>query len=217
MTSNKKPILEGDNIQPVPESAPAEPPPAGVPSSTDIFNDLGALREQSKLTVRRRSMLTNVFVVKHPDNSKHFRVHPDEGMTLAATVLFDDSRNCYYVIPGMRSHPKLVKRLRYVSVHLAVLWPEQQPVLWPVPIAQGNDFAVWRSYRKAAELAKENWIQMTWDDGKRDFAIETAENIPHQPQWPTESFSELLKIAFEGRVIDNEDHEYVQILRGLAE
>ena len=190
-----------------------------TPSSTDIFNDLDALREQSKLTVRRRSVLTNVFVVKHPANSKHFRVHPDKEMTLNATVIFDDSQNCYYVTPGMRSHPKLNKRLRYVTLYLAVLWPEQQPVIWPVPVARedGKYLAVWRSYRKAAELAKENWVQMTWDDSKRDFSVEDAERIPHQPQWPKENMSALLKIAFEGYVIDNENHPYVHILRGLAE
>jgi hypothetical protein len=32
--------------------------PTAVPSSTDIFNDLDALRENSKPTVRRRSVLT---------------------------------------------------------------------------------------------------------------------------------------------------------------
>jgi hypothetical protein len=190
-----------------------------VPSSTDIFNDLDALRENSKPTVRRRSVLTNVFVVKHPGSGKHFRIHPGEEMSLDATVIFDDNRNCYFVTPGMRSHPKLIKRLRWVTLYLAVLWPEQQPVIWPVPvqIAGSDDFAVWRSYRKAAELSKENWMQMTWDEMKRDFTVEPAEDIPHLPQWPKESFSELLKIAFEGRIIDNEDHAYVYILRGLAD
>lgn len=122
-----------------------------TPSSTDIFNDLDALREQSKLTVRRRSVLTNVFVVKHPANSKHFRVHPDKETTLNATVIFDDNQNCYYVTPGMRTHPKLITRLRYVTLYLAVLWPDQQPVIWPVPVARedGKDLAVWRSIYRA--------------------------------------------------------------------
>jgi hypothetical protein len=215
MTNVKKLDAIENEITPVEHDQSAS---AAVPSSTDIFNDLDALREQSKLTVRRRSVLTNVFVVKHPDSGKHFRINPDEGMMLNATVIFDDNKNCYFVTPGMRNHPKLIKRLRYVVLHLAVLWPDQQPVIWPVPIInEGNDFPVWRSYRQAAELAKEHWMQMTWDATKRDFTVEAAENIPHLPQWPKENFSALLKIAFEGRIIDNEDHTYVHILRGLAD
>ena len=131
MTNVKKLDAIENEITPVEHDQSAS---AAVPSSTDIFNDLDALREQSKLTVRRRSVLTNVFVVKHPDSGKHFRINPDEGMMLNATVIFDDNKNCYFVTPGMRNHPKLIKRLRYVVLHLAVLWPDQQPVIWPVPI-----------------------------------------------------------------------------------
>jgi hypothetical protein len=60
-------------------------------------------------------------------------------------------------------------------------------------------------------------MQMTWDEERRDFLIEQAENIPHQPQWPQESFANHLKIAFEGQIIDNDNHAYVQILRGFAD
>ena len=195
---------------------PAEAAPTPVPSPSDIFNDLEALREQSKMTVRRRSVLVNVFVVKHPANNKYFRCHPEKRMSLDATVIWDD-RACYYVIPGMRNHPKLITRIRYVTLYTVVQWPEQQPVLWPVPVpteGPGRDLPVWRSYRKAVELAQGEWVQMVWNDQMRDFLVEQAEAISAQPEWPKESFSELLKIGFEGCVVDNEDHPYLHILRG---
>jgi hypothetical protein len=198
-----------------PVETPAESVPTAVPSATDIFNDLETLREQSKMTVRRRSVLVNVFVVKHPPNNKYFRCHPEERMSLNATIVWEDNRTCYYVTPGMRNHPKLITRVRYATLYTAVQWPEQQPVIWPVPVeVPGHDFAVWRSYRKAAELSRTEWVQMTWNDQTRDFHIEPAEGISAQPQWPKENFSDLLKIAFEGRVIDNDDHPYLYILRG---
>jgi hypothetical protein len=190
--------------------------PVLVPNSADIFNDLDALREQSKVTVRRRSVLVNVFVVKHPANTKYFRCHPEERMSLPGTVVWDtDQGGCYYITPGMRNHPKLITRVRYVTLHTVIQWPEQQPIIWPVPVAiEGHDFAVWRSYRKAAEMARKEWVQMTWNAQTRDFIVEPAEAIAIQPQWPKESFSELLKIAFEGRIVDNDDHPYLYILRG---
>jgi hypothetical protein len=175
-----------------PAGTPAESVPAAVPSATDIFNDLDALREQSKMTVRRRSVLVNVFVVKHPANNKYFRIHPEERMSLNATVTWDD-RTCYFVTPGMRNHPKLITRLRYVTLFTVVQWPEQQPVIWPVPVElPGHDIAAWRSYRKAAELARAEWVQMDWREQVRDFHVEPAEGISVQPQWPKENFSDLL-------------------------
>jgi hypothetical protein len=190
-----------------------------TPSPTDIFNDLDALRVQSKLQVRQRSILTNISVVKKPPNDKHFRVHPEEAMTLVATVIFDDADNCYFITPGMRTQPKLIKRLRYVLMRLAVLWPEQQPVIWPVPLVRAGvtDVAAWKSYRMAAEHAETHWTQMVWDPERRDFDVTIAENIPHEPQWPKDSLSDQLKIAFEGRIIDNDNHEYLQILRGIVD
>jgi hypothetical protein len=219
------PVLTDPVVKPVGSTPTALPSPtnpvvepkaesaqAAVPSSTDIFNDLDALREQSKPTVRRRSVLVNVSVVKHPANNKYFRAHPT--MSLPATVIWDD-RNCYYVTPGMRSHLKLINRIKYVTLHLIVQWPEQQPLLWPIPIVtDGRDFPVWRSYRKAVELAQSEWMQICWDDLKRDFNIEPAENISAEPVWPKEGFSELLKIALDGFIIDNDNHPYLNILRG---
>jgi hypothetical protein len=35
------------------------------------------------------------------------------------------------------------------------------------------------------------------------------------PAWPTESFEQLLKIAFADLIVDNEDHYYVRRLRGI--
>jgi hypothetical protein len=49
-------------------------------------------------------------------------------MTLDATVVWDDN-DCYFVTAGMRNNPKLIKRLRYVKLHLVVLWPDGQPVV----------------------------------------------------------------------------------------
>ena len=52
---------------------------------------------------------------------------------------------------------------------------------------------------------------------RSDYQIETAEGIDHEPVWPDETFEELLKRGFDGKVIDNEDHPYVRRLRGILD
>jgi len=50
----------------------------------------------------------------------------------------------------------------------------------------------------------------------RRLNVEIAENNPHKPVWPKEPFQAFLKLAFAGRIIDSDDHEYVRQLRGIS-
>jgi hypothetical protein len=76
-----------------------------------------------------------------------------------------------------------------------------------------------QAYR-AFELAQQKWTQMVWNEEESDYAIEIAEGEDMeglQPIWPDKPFNELLKIGFDGKVTDNEDHPYVRRLRGLLD
>jgi|SRR6516162_1914062 len=64
---------------------------------------------------------------------------------------------------------------------------------------------------ETAEKFAKGWVEYL---RHQVFLVEQAEAISAQPEWPKESFSELLKIGFEGCVVDNEDHPYLHILRG---
>ena len=80
-----------------------------------------------------------------------------------------------------------------------------------------KDFKAWKSARAAYELARDRWVSMVWDDSLGDYRIEVAEGIDHEPDWPAKTFNELLKLGFDGKVIDHEDHPYVRRLRGLID
>jgi hypothetical protein len=186
-----------------------------------IFDDLAALREASKLTVKRKTVLVNVPVGK-PPNNVHFRTHPILQLENSTVIKEKDDNVFYYVVPEMRNHPKLFLRLRPVTIMLTCTWPGNGFLLWPVP--ENPDFAAWKSERKAAELAqtkdkngRDLWVQMVWDPDKRDYNIETAEGIEIEPTWPKGEFKELLKIGFADRIIDNQDHYYVRRLRGMLD
>ena len=204
--SDEKPRLE------VVPSTPGESNPASV------FDDLASLRKASKLVVQRKAVLVNVAVDK-PANNSYFRCH-HELMLDEATVLRDSegtSRAFYFVVPAMRTHPQLAPRLRPVTLALTSTWPSGSILIWPVPILGERDFKVWKSTRAAYELARDRWTQMVWNEALSDYQIETAEGIDHEPVWPGKTFSELLKLAFDGKVIDSEEHAYVRRLRGLLD
>jgi hypothetical protein len=188
-----------------------------------IFDDLAALREASKLTVKRKTVLVNVPVGKPPSNV-YFHVHPTSKLENATVIKEKEgTRDVYfYIVPAMRGHPKLAPRLRQVTIMLVCTWPGNGFLLWPVP--ENLIFPSWKSEQTAADLAqkkdkngKDLWVQMVWDPDKSDYNIETAENIEIEPTWPKEDFAQLLKTGFADCIVDNEDHYYVRRLRGITD
>jgi hypothetical protein len=71
-----------------------------------IFDDLAALREASKLTVKRKTVLVNV-PVGRPANNVHFRTHTTLKLENATVIKHKDgTRDVYYfIVPAMREHP----------------------------------------------------------------------------------------------------------------
>jgi hypothetical protein len=187
---------------------------------TDVFDDLQGLRKQSALTVQRKKVITNISVDK-PPNNVYFRTTTSQELVLSNATIVRDAEGtkkiAYFVTPGMRGHPKLAQRLRVVTLTTTCTWPGMGILLWPVPALTDRDFPPWRSARKAAALAQSHWMQMTWNEERGDYDVETAEGIDMDPIWPNVSLTAMLKIAFDGRVIDNEEHPYVKRLRGIID
>jgi hypothetical protein len=210
-----------ENSEASPEAEKAATPKSEAPGSpSDVFNDLAALRKQSKLTVQRKTVLVNV-PVDRPANNVYFRVHPDPDMCLDDTTILRDSsstgRPYYYVVPSMRVHPKLKERIRRVTIALVYTWPGGGIQLWPVPILGTSNLASWKSARSAFEKAQIEWTQIVWNDTRGDYDVEGAEAINRDPIWPDKAFNEFLKIGFADKIIDNEDHPYVRQLRGVLD
>jgi hypothetical protein len=219
-SSQQRRLTMSDGTKPKIELVGPGPSDSGEHNPASVFDDLATLRKQSKLAVQRKTVLVNVEVDK-PANNVYFRVneHPDFQLD-DATVLRDTEgtrKAFYYVVPAMRAHPKLAPRLRKVTLSLVYTWPGGNILIWPVPIVSDREFKVWKSARAAFDLAQTEWVQIVWSEEKSDYEVEVAERVDRQPVWPAKTFSELLKLAFADKVIDNEEHPYVRRLRGILD
>jgi hypothetical protein len=191
-------------------------------ASSSVFDDLAGLRKAQKITVVRKTVLINVKVDK-PANNVHFRAHPEWYLDDCSIVHDRNAQTFYYVHPIMRSHPKLAPRLRYVTLGVIYLWPSGALQIWPVPKLEGKrELPAWKSARKAYELSRGSpsepakWVEIVWDDALSDYTVETAEHITAEPIWPVDkTFNDLLKLGFDGKIIDSDNHDYVRQLRGL--
>ena len=180
----------------------------------DPFANLDALRlDQSYLETAGVKKLISTIPVRKPRPQDFVRTHPDRRMAVALIELRDD-RETYLVTPQM------VQELPsdyYPAVLFLTISRQDVLSLWPVrmPGPDGKHLEWHRSALEAAELAQSKWIKIRANMALGAYEIFEAENVNiPQPQWPTLTFDEALRIAFRDRLIDSADHSVVKRLRG---
>jgi hypothetical protein len=134
-----------------------------------------------------------------------------------ATALIDfrDERDAVYLIaPNVaRDMPgEFTMSMLYTTITrqgVVVLWP----VRLPLPDGRHNEWH--RSAAEAAELAMKRWIRVKANQALGAYEMfEAAGTIP-EPEWPEQSFADLLRIAFADRLVNSLDHPVIRRLRGL--
>jgi hypothetical protein len=153
--------------------------------------------------------------VRKPSDQDWARVHPDEKY-----------RGNFGVIK-LKSDGEIYLVVREIAFDLAqwchpvtlftVVSSTGVVFLWPVrlPGPDGKDHPAWSSEREAAAQAQKCWVQIQWKSELRANEYMVSERTT-APKLPTETFQELLALAFkDGRLIDNLDHPVVKQLRGL--
>jgi hypothetical protein len=199
---------------------PKPQPTVFSPETADFFTDLEAIRlsDKDSAGIGTREILTRV-PVRKPRRGEFFRTHRDPAMSLAATTYVDSNEqdDVYFVAPAMRG--ALAEDLRPVLLQLAIT---RNGVLfiWPATIPN-DDNPLGRSWhdsaRKAAEIAKTQWIRVIADKALSGYRVRQAEGKLSEPEWPIDkTFGDLLAIAFGDRIIMSEDHPVVRALRGLV-
>lgn len=189
------------------------------PPSTSVFDNLDALRLDPSASLAGTVELLTHVPVRKPLKTEFFRVHPAPSMSIACTIFEDkEERASYFVMPDAQG--LLPGHLK--PVLLAVCMSRQNTVfLWPVPLphdeGSGGGFRAWgETARQAAKIAEQCWIRMQADLHLGAYRLHKAEGVLPEPAWPEKSLSELLKIAFGGKVIDSPDHPVIRKMRGLS-
>ena len=185
---------------------------ADKPLDLDPFNPENLrLRGVESLGVEK--VLTTVPCDK-PKAQQFVRVHPDESYRME-TAIFEDKiqKEIYLVSPSML--PQMSSDITPVCLFTAVT-RHNDCFLWPVklPGQDGRTNSWNESAMAAAKLAMENWVRVTSSMSASKYEVFKAiGNLP-DPEWPTETFQELLRRCFENRFIDSVDREILKSLRG---
>jgi hypothetical protein len=181
----------------------------------NIFADL------SKLVVRQdyarngvKKMLVNV-PVRSPDKEWFVRTHPSEEYhrRFGCIKLKDDKDKIYLVLPDLHDALEDEATFKIYDIQTAIT-KQGQIFLWPLRQPSGDRQDNWaETAMVAAEAARSSWVKLKSNMHAGCYDVSQAVGNWPDPDWPIKSFPELIEIGFKGRVINNENHLVLKILR----
>ena len=110
---------------------------------------------------------------------------------------------------------------KYIKVHTKRLFlgitQDGQIFLWPIKIQDDLNSKGWldpwnRSGKTIAETAMSSWVRISSNQAKKEYEAFKA-NWDLEPDWPQDSFEDILEIAFKDRVISSMEHPIVRYLK----
>jgi hypothetical protein len=156
---------------------------------------------------------TTIRVRKPVSNKEWIRVHPGQDYQLSASLYErespDSARPEQWLVPKPFRHLFNEKALTPVVLRLAVTSLDT-PFLWPVKQPRkGLRDNYHRSLDQVIESAETVWTMLEWSNVNRAYDFWPAPGDLGDPQFPTGSMQDLLRLGFNGRAIDRPDHPVV--------
>ncbi len=152
--------------------------------------------------------------VRKPSPQIFFRVRAEEEFRLpVALIELKEERETYLMMP--RLYPALAAEAVPKTL-LTAINRQGDVFLWPIrsPDQNGRLDEWSRSAMKAATLGQRRWIRLVSKMSLGAYEVLEAQDDLPEPEWPTATFTELVQVAFQGRIIDSEDHPVIRKLRG---
>jgi hypothetical protein len=188
----------------------------GAGPEADPFS-LASLRLTQNFTsaVGVKKLVTTI-PVKKPSREWFVRTHPEPAYRLQTAVLeLKEEREVYLVAPALRaelaSEPTFSPRLLVTTINrqgVLFLWP----IRLPGPDGRVDDWS--RSALDAAEESRRRWVRITANMGLGAYDVAVASGQMAEPEWPSLSFQEIIRIAFRDKMISDWDHPILRRLRG---
>jgi hypothetical protein len=213
----KEPKLAAANpaatkIDTPPETPEATTTPIAKPSA---FN-LDKFKSKRAVAMANVETLPTALPIHKIGEAKDFvRLHPDEAAYWSHELCFvnvpikGQKRDTLHLIDEELAMLYLPSA-RILRFRLA-LATKPHDVFFLCQVPTRNEDNPWnKSNLQACDQAKTTWVQATSrkEEGVESYKVDFARDpdaFP-EPNWPTQSLSELIGVAFNGRMIESDDH-----------
>ena len=179
----------------------------------DLFSDLGKLKStpaSGESTITEK--ILTVVPVRKPAKECFFRVHSEHHLDTVVLELKEEGE-ILIIVPDLLPHLVGEQCVVHRRLQLAIT-RQGVPFIWPLRHPKEGKRDSWAiSAMDAANTAVRQWVRIQANMSLGAYEITTAK-IESEPVWPTQSFSELLRIAFKGLVVESLDHPSLRQLRG---
>ena len=171
------------------------------PASLRMRQDFGAT-----LGVKQRYLR---IPVRKPDRHSWVQIRKDPAYQLEPAAILERKgergTELYIVTPDLVSavSSEIKPKALYTAIDtrgVMFIW------VVPTPRADGLRDPWGDSMRAAAGLAMNGWVRVASNMSAGCYEAHTTDAEISEPEWPDLSFGEILKIAFDGRVIDDPQH-----------
>jgi hypothetical protein len=189
--------------------------------NSDLFSDLANLRlgQDFGQELGLAKPLATV-PIRKPGKNSFIRVHPDPAYRFQTAVIdLKEEGETYLVVKPLWS--RLVSEPAFVPKVLVTYMARPGDVLGVWPIRMPGPDGRLDDYNQSAlnigiSLATKSWVRVNANRhlGAYEATVAPAGISWGEPLWPDMPFSEILRIAFKDRVIEDLDHPVLKRLRG---
>ena len=183
-------------------------------AENDMFDPARLKLSQDFSTIIGVKKRVTVIQVRKPSKQEFIRVHPNDDYCIETAILeFKEDSETYLVDPTLWNDlsGELIPKIMYTTIN-------RQGVLrlWPIrlPDEEGKLDDWNQSALESADMAKTAWIRVSSNRSAGMYETFEASGNLDEPKWPEMTFTEILKIAFKGKYIDNWNHPALLKLRG---
>jgi hypothetical protein len=210
--------LEEDAAQTPPDPVHPEPTRKALIAGIDL--DSISLAEDYTKGMADDGDLTALRVTK-PQNGWFFRSHPTHWRNVRLLEIKGGADRGFYIVArplwGVCQRPDSGITLKPVRLTLATS-REEGPFLWPLKLQEEgceNRKDEWSaSALRICKIAETQWVKMYTRPGGNCYSKKIAEGIAVEPAWPSQSFEELLALAFDGKVLKDPNDPLLRRIQG---
>jgi hypothetical protein len=188
-------------------------PTTDIPApAADLFSSLDALRVSDSTSAPLVKPVMTHVPVKKPSKEWFFRIHPTHSLD---TLILESKEEGEVLLVSPALQEQLLGE-NCVGVRTLRLGVTRQgtPFIWPVRRPMEGRRDSWATTAlDAISYAERSWVRMQADMNLGGYTIQVA-RVDDEPRWPEEDFSEILRLAFKGAVVENLDHPTLKRLRG---